>query len=138
MLPDTNACFMFKRRPDAQLIEYSASGDGVLFQHSDTFVQQVTLFLDAGLEIAGRVPVRALRSSRCAHENNLKSGLTLEGYSRRILYQGCLAGFEGLIVHTSAAREGIAHRDSIVPHFLERGARRMEFNRNALQPHGGG
>jgi pimeloyl-ACP methyl ester carboxylesterase len=46
MLPNENACLMFKHLKDAQLILYPDSGHGVLFQYPKTFVNHVLLFLN--------------------------------------------------------------------------------------------
>lgn len=45
MLPSTNALFMFNHLKDAQLILYSDSGHGALFQYAERFVGHAALFL---------------------------------------------------------------------------------------------
>jgi pimeloyl-ACP methyl ester carboxylesterase len=45
MLPSTNAYFMFRHLPDAQLILYPDSGHGALFQYPKRFVEHAALFL---------------------------------------------------------------------------------------------
>jgi pimeloyl-ACP methyl ester carboxylesterase len=46
MFPSDNAYVMFKNMPDATLILYPDSGHGALFQHPETFVTHVTIFLE--------------------------------------------------------------------------------------------
>jgi pimeloyl-ACP methyl ester carboxylesterase len=46
MVPTSNSIALFERLRNAQLSIYPDSGHGALFQHSPSFVEQVTRFLD--------------------------------------------------------------------------------------------
>ena len=49
MIPVRNSYLLAEHLPNAMLLTYPDAGHGSLFQFHDSFVQQATLFLDAGL-----------------------------------------------------------------------------------------